>query len=905
MKTQKLVILENFNNFNYFLAKLTSLKNTYFSYKEYKSKFLSSYKFRREFMLYADIQSEKEIYYLDYLNLISTLSYNEIFPEVEYRKTALFGKVEDRLVNIICKSKKSLDCDFNYFKEHLTNLFLTKFYKDFSMYASKMKLLPTKLVEDQFLDNIVENVKIYCDEILCLLDQDLEIFFESLKCSIFYLSLIAKENSVQDRTPFLFEIAKKVIDRIICIAESDPPKYGDLFFSIEKIITSLLQSFTNDNISAVKKLDVCEYFLTNGDMKRLENLIIIQKQEFSLMVYYRMMVEYFSADPNLSYLKDLVNIENLNTYYLEMNELIHFKMNNIQYDMVHIFSSFIKPANFENEVDKERYKKWVLSRFFLMKMYRAGYVNYDDKAIKNYPSSEIYEFYESYLEECLVVLKKQCEISKKILFGLKFKDEGKFKIMKQYLEIIFHALLGEFLNFFMSIKRDYAYDNYTEKFVNLNIDFAIQLYTAGFGHIIKGDPNGFAQFCSNLSNLYLMCLPKDEPAKLAIYLFISEAEKQINVINKILDFTDKNSVRLFNQFYLDGFFNMEKDLITEENYEKCKEMKKFDFLMSIIKKYNKRQKNSDFSRYRTLIEDRFLGLVNKICKIYFQGLDCFLLEIIERNWKIDEKTSFVGFLTKPVNISNEFAEIACLKPCRLLKNCFLFIKSFALYKDYTNIRNFGQQILYLIVKDYFPTLVINEKIVDINKVIDSKENSNLLFLNMFKQKIFLKLCQYYKTDSYYTNPILFREIENFDIIDIAHSNINFYLNLSSKILVEVKTEKHSLNKIDEEIKNILKTFYFRNIFVQFCCNDFVLMSTGTYVFKIGFFDHIYNNIDKILKYFDKSFEIFHYFKINSEFNDFATIFLKIKVNSFSKVMNNFKKYKLFYFSFCSMISKIS
>lgn len=169
----------------------------------------------------------------------------------------------------------------------------------------------------------------------------------------------------------------------------------------------------------------------------------------------------------------------------------------------------------------------------------------------------------------------------------------------------------------------------------------------------------------------------------------------------------------------------------------------------------------------------------------------------------------------------------------------------------------------------------------------------------------MKLCQYYKTDSYYTNPILFREIENFDILDIAHSNINFYLNLSSKILVEVKTEKHSLNKIDEEIKNILKTFYFRNIFVQFCCNDFVLMSTGTYVFKIGFFDHIYNNIDKILKYFDKSFEIFHYFKINSEFNDFATIFLKIKVNSFSKVMNNFKKYKLFYFSFCSMISKIS
>ena len=48
------------------------------------------------------------------------------------------------------------------------------------------------------------------------------------------------------------------------------------------------------------------------------------------------------------------------------------------------------------------------------------------------------------------------------------------------------------------------------------------------------------------------------------------------------------------QFYEKGFAKMDADLINEENFKKCTEMKSLDLLMRILKKYTKNKKTIEF-----------------------------------------------------------------------------------------------------------------------------------------------------------------------------------------------------------------------------------------------------------------------------------------------------------------------
>lgn len=868
---------------------MTIFKNTFFKSKEFTSKFSPNLhlKFFREFPLLANVQTAKEKYFIDYLFLISTYSYNDIFNDSEYKKKIHYGKVEESVLKVFLDEDLfgSDESNFDYFTHYNVFTYMKNHFKNFSISVEKFKLITEKEVENQTLQKILDSSVIILDSFLKKIEinADKGIFFK--KFTTLYIIHIIKGNLLSDRTPVLFDVLIKTFDYLLKISEESPLNYGDDFFSFEKLLLQFFSCFDSNYL--VNKRQVCEHFLNQNYLKRFEEIIIEKKHPFPLMCYKRVMGEYYTLDNEITAVRNLITKQSLYDHYLALYEVCVLEMQNLTYDLIYIFSKVIHPSKLSDLDQKNRLMNCALERFYLQKTNRSGYGNYNDGSIKNYSHQEIYDFFENMMNKNLDNLQKQTNIANELLFHFKNNDPEHFEIIKKYYDDFFSILCFEQIKTFSTLRMEYGFDNFPINYTELNTKYVLEYYCHSFSHIMKPYANNaigvsLTNFASSFISMKDDTLP-GHSLKLLIVYYIELANKQIDLVFKnILDFSKENNKRLFTQYYVRGFFAMDEDLINQENFEKCKEIKKLEFLFSYIKKFNKRNRGVDIYKMRPLIDEYLNVILNKVIEFYSEALDVYLYDLVERTFKMDEAISLSSYMTISSENLADFGDISTLKPSRLLKNIFLFIKSFGYYKDYTNLKPHLAQALNEIFTKYFPKLEINEKIINIEKLFSSKENYQTLLVNVIKQKYFLKLCLFYKQISDPNpKPIILFKIDNFEVINVAGENIHFFLKFYAFLRKSCKLNPQNINKIVTEIISVLKDLYFKYIFCNYTINDFNLYSTFSY--QVGYFEHLTKNIDKILDFFEINFAIPHIFPSNTENNDFVSVFRQLKVENFAKV----------------------
>ena len=322
------------------------------------------------------------------------------------------------------------------------------------------------------------------------------------------------------------------------------------------------------------------------------------------------------------------------------------------------------------------------------------------------------------------------------------------------------------------------------------------------------------------------------------------------------------------QFYEKGFAKMDADLINEENFKKCTEMKSLDLLMRILKKYTKNKKTIES------VQVYLLPLLKKTLPFFKKLLRNYLLEFIKRNWKIEENRTFFDFMSNLLTYKeSEFAEVLCLKPVRMLKNMFLFIKSLGYFINIPLLER-SYKVLNEIMTQNLDFLEINEIMVNIENLFEKNENFDIFLVNLFTQKLFLKLTLIYKPFDYNNHPkiiILNHEDNSFKLISVFQSNIRFYLKIYQELIAECKLKGRNLNKFGKDILEILNSFYFKEIFMNIILNDLIKIKEEENL-SLEFLGQLSTNIEEICESF---FDISYFISNSDEFSYFSKALSRI------------------------------
>ena len=483
-----------------------------------------------------------------------------------------------------------------------------------------------------------------------------------------------------------------------------------------------------------------------------------------------------------------------------------------------------------------------------------------DKSDKMFSPKEMFQTLERIVELNEANLMIYLEISRKIFLDtLRQKDFRKASILDTFFKQINLLLLIGNLHFFTTFKNDYYLGYYTERFANSIIRASLLLYNPLNISIIKGNPLSLS--CINLAiqNPMIESLNPENSNLLIVHMIGLALEKTKKLFDQIMEFKNPNDYRLLSQFYNGGFLMMDFDLISEENYEKCGLMKQVEFLLILIKKFNRIQgKFITIPKFQALIENGLIILLEKVSQIFNIIMDIYLRNLIEKTWKIDNSSSFIDF----ISIKEEFHPTKCLKSLRILKSMFLFLKSFSYYRENNLIKEKGLKIQKILIDEGFKVLEINENIMNLDEFILKKTKYELLFLNLIKHNLHFQMWPLSKP--YVDIPIIVKNADSLKLLRLMKENIKFYQKLLEKLKKETKfTNK----KLEDEIVFILKRFYYKQVFMN-SLNDLNMLTSNDNKWEIGFLEEKENQFE-LEEYFEANFSIFNVICLETEFSQFG------------------------------------
>lgn len=134
-----------------------------FKEKYYETKIQKTHKFFLDLLLFAKISSCEDIFYIDLLNLLTGFSYDQVFSELDYRKTDNFGKIEQALMDIIENNdfSQTLNKKFDFFSQQTQIFYLKNHLRSFVEFVEK-KLFEKKIN----LIAIIQKYNIYLDKMI-------------------------------------------------------------------------------------------------------------------------------------------------------------------------------------------------------------------------------------------------------------------------------------------------------------------------------------------------------------------------------------------------------------------------------------------------------------------------------------------------------------------------------------------------------------------------------------------------------------------------------------------------------------------------------------------------------------------------------------------------------------------
>ena len=746
----------------------------------------------RKLGLFAQIKLKDEVFYIDYINMITLFSYDEIFEEGEYRNTPDFGKVEAGLFMILETFDHSREVSnkclqFYVFNNHVKFL---GFFNSFMEFADTKKHKHYNS-DSNFLSKTIGKCYQFLSNLLIKIEQNPEFLIENSQFLTILLPNVVMKSRGLSAT--LMKLTRKFLDVMMKIVET---KESDYF--LERLIYVFFGFFyTNDTQN--QALNLYSYITQQGFLIKIERIILEKPSPLALIIFFNIANLHFVIYPNISN-----NNKDFNEKSLKVCQKVFFAMNlmNIKYDPLCLLKNSLKSPIF-SYVLQYIYKEKLLD--FRLEISKKTN-NYKEKASIS-EKVELFHSLEIILTEELRKLIDVIENSKQM--ALKSQTEGNSNVFSRYYNEIFASLITENLNFLKYFKKEYGVHIFPENFNKILNEICLALYNPLINKIDKGDIRSFSFLALNMANL---------------------------TIEKLGLFFENFIEQLFIQFYEKGFENMDSYLITEKNYRKCVEMRKLELLIKVMRRFFQKQKH-EFS----INSGFFFESFQKIVALLFQHevLDVYLMHLITNKVK---KPSFLDYMTcKNDEIGFEINGKTCFNSSRLLRTMFSFLKSF---ENLINAENSDKihNFLRIILMEQILSLEINETLVDIDDLFQSQRNFEFFYVNMRKHNLFYQLFRLIKLSNI-NELILLKNPSYKKVFPIIQTNLKFYLKLYQRLEKERQLVGKSLNEFGNEVFFILQTFYFQQLFLIYFFNDIEILCQKKLVLPIRYWRDLIEAIE--------------------------------------------------------------
>ena len=660
--------------------------------------------------------------------------------------------------------------------------------------------------------------------------------------SLFLRKSVMGVKFLKKREILFFEIAKSFFQNsLLGFIESNVEEIKkDDIRSLEKLIISIFDCLISEE-NGFRKIDLCEFLVNQGVIEKFEKAIIEKKSTFALMVLKNFLNVYQTLNPELKEYRKMKETEFFENI-LSLNEFVIFKMENIEYDLGENFKDFLQIKFFEKEKDLERLGNCCFVRYLIKRTNGKFGLEFDSNKFL-LPKTRFSEIFHEYQQKII----NHAEKSKILIFAsLKKTNHKEAFILINFLHELNYFLLIENLSLLEFLQKSKIEDFKSDHLTNSVIFACCSLYC------LLG--NG-----QNLTKIKVV-------PEFNLQYFVISAKNEIEILfEKMINLKNPKDQKLVVQFYQKGLLEMDFELKNvEENLEKCLQMKKVEFFMIMIKKCMK--KNLKFYNINTL-ENELFSFAHKVLPIFDELLNCYLKISLEIDHKIEETKSFFDLaLFFHSNIGPELKSINFL---RIFKVIFLFFKGFWNLEidSISKITNF-------LINSTIQNLEIT---LDFEKLTQKNEKSEIFLLILLKHQIYLKLLERYSKNPM---PIFLKSPEFLETLKNMNKNIMFFqklLECFGKVLMD--------HKIEEEIKYILKTFYFQFFFVNIFMHD--LNSTEFQNDKS--IHYLKDNLEIIKDFCKINFSIlqvldhekeFSQFSIkNNEIDEFLKVYLKILIKN--------------------------
>ena len=254
------------------------------------------------------------------------------------------------------------------------------------------------------------------------------------------------------------------------------------------------------------------------------------------------------------------------------------------------------------------------------------------------------------------------------------------------------------------------------------------------------------------------------------------------------------------------------------------------------------------------------------------------MNLIKNVWKIKEGVPFMEYFNIPLK-DFHLAQIIQLNG-GLIKRIFLFIKSIFSGKC-DKLKQFRNQILEWLFNEYIKELKINDKNIDIDHLFEKSKNVDVLLFNLMKMKIFYEIWYCFELEEdILIQTFLIKDHQSLRGVIGLTGNIRFYQKILEKIFNNQEKVKES--KFNEEIQEILRSFYWRLLFMKLTYSDLVIMKKNTYICKISF---LQDSFYILRDFFKANFAMFNFLKTPKEMIDFNASFSKLTSDDFFEVIN--------------------